>query len=164
MKELVTHTFNPVYNKNSKILILGTMPSPASRNNGFYYGHPQNRFWAVICAVLEKPVPTTPEEKTSLLLKANIALWDVLKQCTIEQAADSSIRQPVPNDLNLVFKNSNIGAVFCNGKAAFKLYKQFFSQESFLPVFSLPSTSPANARCSLQNLIEEYRAVLPFLS
>ena len=120
--EQVAHPLAPVYDKNSKVLILGTMPSPASRKVGFYYMHPQNRFWKVICTILNEPLPDTVEEKRDLLLRRGIALWDTLASCEIEGAADAAIKCPVPNDFGPILETASLRAVFTTGKKAYQLY------------------------------------------
>ena len=119
---MIYHTIPPVFDANSRILILGTMPSPRSRAEGFFYGHPQNRFWRVLSAVLEEPLPVSVAEKKAMLLRRGIALWDVLASCEIAGASDSSIRNPVLNDFAPIFSNADIKAVFTTGKTAAKLY------------------------------------------
>lgn len=163
MSELVTHTFAPVFNDQSRILILGTIPSPKSRAQGFYYGHPRNRFWRILAAVLQTEVPNSPKERKEFALKHRIALWDVLQQCKIKNAADSSIRHGKPNDLTSIFKTAPLQAVFTTGTTAFRLYKQYYGDTPFSPRL-LPSPSPANARQSLDALVKAYRAILPFLN
>ena len=163
----VLHPIPPVWNSESRILILGTMPSPKSREVGFYYMHPQNRFWSVITEVFEEQLvcansnPIT--ERHNFLLRHNIAMWDVLASCQIEGAADSSIKNAVPNDFTQIFENSNIHHVFCTGKTAFTLWKKYCAalyEERFnLTVHCLPSTSPANAQWSKERLIEEYKII-----
>ncbi len=155
-----THTIAPVFNEESRILILGSFPSPKSREVGFYYGHPQNRFWSVLSIVLNEPCPKTPEEKQMLLFKHHIALWDVLHSCDISGASDSSIKNPVPNDLQRIFDVADIRAVFTTGKTAGKLFKRFTGCESVI----LPSPSPANCAVSFDQLTEAYRCILPYLT
>ncbi len=146
MKELVIHPFQPVFDPDSKILILGTIPSPKSREQNFYYGHPQNRFWRIMADVFdEKPLLTIPE-KCDFLHKHHIALWDVYSSCEIQGADDASIRNAVPNDLELIFSGCMIRAVFTNGAKASAAYKKHFAGRYSLPWHALPSTSPANCR------------------
>ena len=161
--ETVTHVFPPVYDVNSRILLLGTIPSPRSRENGFYYSHPQNRFWRVLATLLEEAIPQTPEQKKTLLLFHHIALWDVLASCDILGASDGSIKNPVPNNLRAVLDNAPIRAVFFTGKKAWQLYARLCEPITGLPVACLPSTSPANRRCSEEALLQHYGAILPYL-
>ena len=135
------HPFPPVFDQNSRILILGSFPSVKSREQGFFYGHPQNRFWRVTAAVMACPVPETIEEKHAFLLSNGIALWDVIAACEIENSADSSIRNAVANDLSRIFASADIHAVFTNGKTADRLYRKYIGENAVC----LPSTSPANA-------------------
>ena len=159
-RKTIYHTIPPVFDANSRILILGTMPSPRSRAEGFFYGHPQNRFWRVLSAVLEEPLPVSVAEKKAMLLRRGIALWDVLASCEITGASDSSIRNPVLNDFAPIFSNADIKAVFTTGKTAAKLYQRL-SGETCIP---LPSPSPANCAISFEALTEAYRVILPYLS
>ena len=155
----VEHPFKPVYDSKSRILILGTMPSPESIKYEFYYGHPRNRFWPVLAGIFNTPVKTK-EEKTKLLLSNNIALWDVLKSCYIDKANDSSIKDPVVNDFSVVLKKAKIECVLCNGKKAFELYKMYCKPETGIEAVSLPSTSPANRRVNIDDLIKDYRKAI----
>lgn len=155
----VNHTFSPLYDANSKILILGSFPSVKSREQGFYYGHKQNRFWKVISAILEVKEPQTIDEKKEMLLKANIAVYDVIESCDIIGSSDSSIRNVIPSDIATIVANSNVKAVFCNGKTAGRLYKKYQAETCNLPMIELPSTSPANAACKLERLIETWNII-----
>lgn len=152
-----------MFDRRSRILILGTIPSPKSRETGFFYGHPQNRFWRVLAAVLGEAVPASNEEKTALCLRRRIALWDVLSACEIEGAADTSIRNPVPNDLSSLLADSEIRAVFTTGGKAFSLYKRYSQPLTGVPAVPLPSTSPANCARSLESLCEAYQIILTYL-
>ena len=152
----ITHTLNPIYNSNSKVLILGTMPSPKSRNMGFYYAHPQNRFWKTIAEVFKTETPTTIEEKTALLYTNGIAIWDVLASCNISGADDNSIKNPEPNNFTEIFATASIKAVFTTGKKATELFKKHCEAKyGFAPIY-LPSTSPANCKMSQQELTSAY--------
>ena len=153
----VVHTIEPVFDERSRVLVLGTMPSPKSREIGFYYGHPQNRFWRVLAALFDEPLPTTNEERTALLLAHRIALWDVLASCTIKGASDASIADAVPNDLRRITEAAPIQHVFCTGATAARLYRKHCEAATGIPATQLPSTSPANAAWSLDRLIEAYR-------
>lgn len=160
--EYIEHTIEPVYDGNSKILILGTMPSPKSREYGFYYSHPQNRFWHVVSDLYGEPLPVTNEEKTEFLLKTHIALWDVLKSCRIEGADDSSIKDPVPNDIAGLLSQTKIHTVFTTGTKAAAFYKRF-CQKTAGTAIALPSTSPANCRhYNFERLKEAYRVILQY--
>lgn len=155
--EKVTHELPPVFNERSRVLILGTMPSPKSREAGFYYMHPQNRFWKMLAKVFAEPFPTTAEERRRLCLRHNIALWDVLASCDIMGAADGSISNPVPNDLKALFGKCPISAVFTTGKKASALYRRFFPD--LIQDVCLPSTSPANRTITEDEMLEEYRKI-----
>ena len=157
---MVIHEIAPVYDENSKILILGTMPSPKSRQAGFYYMHPQNRFWRVLGRVLNEDFSCGIEGKKRLLLKRHIALWDVLFSCDINKASDSSIKNPVPNDLEIIFSAADIKNVYLTGTTAYRLYKRFFKRAGVL----LPSTSAANCRVSTEKLFESYSVILEDLT
>lgn len=156
----VEHPLEPVFDERSHVLILGTMPSPKSRETGFYYNHPQNRFWRVMAALFDVPVPQTNEEKRQLVLAHGIALWDVLAACTIEGAADGTIAECVPNDIAWLLGQAPIKAIFCTGAKATELYRRYCEPVTNMPCTRLPSTSPANAATSLDQLIEAYRQIL----
>ena len=152
----VTHPFPPLYDKNSKILILGSFPSVKSREQMFFYGHPQNRFWKVIANVFGDEVPTTIEEKKVLLRRHHIALWDVIKSCDIEGSSDSSISGVVPNDLSEIFAGADIQTIIVNGKTAEKYFNKYTRDAIGKDAICLPSTSPANAAWSLERLTEAW--------
>ena len=160
MQEYVTHTFEPIFNKESRILILGSFPSVKSRENNFYYGHPQNRFWKVLAQVFEREVPRTIEEKKEFLLENRIALWDVIESCTITGSSDSSIKNVVINDFSLVLENGRIEKIFVNGGKAYELYHKYAEKNTGIPAIKLPSTSPANAAWSLEKLCMAWRIIL----
>lgn len=160
----VTHEIQPVFDSRSRVLLLGTMPSPASREQGFYYGHPQNRFWRVLAAIFDEPAPRTIEEKRDMLLHHHVALWDVLASCEIEGASDASIRDAQPNDLARIFDAADIRAVFATGTKAGELYRKLIEPTLGVPCTTLPSTSPANAKMKLADLVDAYgKALLPLL-
>ena len=160
----VIHEIKPVYNKNSRVLLLGTMPSPKSRETGFFYGHPQNRFWKVLALLFDEPTPETIEEKRDLCLRHHIALWDVVSSCDIEGASDASIKNAKPNDLAQILNAAPIQAVFTTGTKAGQLYKKLCEPSTSIPCTVLPSTSPANSRVSLAELCTTYKQALsPYL-
>ena len=162
--ELVTHTLGPVWDSRSRVLILGTMPSPASRAQGFYYGHPQNRFWKVLAAVLEQQEPSaTPEARRAFVLQNGIVLFDVLQSCEIVGAADASIRKGMPNDFGKIFAGAEIRGVFTTGAKAYALYESLCRKQTGRPAVSLPSTSAANCRMPLGELIRRYRVLREYL-
>ena len=146
-------TFGPIYDKNSEILILGSFPSVKSREANFFYGHPQNRFWKVISAVYNAPSLNTIEDKTNFLLKNKIALWDTIDSCDIIGSSDSSIKNAVPTNINMVLSAANIKGIFCNGATSHKLYMKYCYPNTKVEAIKLPSTSPANAAFSLEKLI-----------
>lgn len=162
-KEYVTHEFQPIYDKDSRILLLGTMPSPKSREAGFYYGHPRNRFWKVLADVCGAPVPETIEEKTALVLRNHIAVWDVLAGCEIEGADDSSIKKPTPNNMSVILEEADIRAVFATGTKAAQLYKRYCYPQTGIPAVCLPSTSPANCKISYEELYCAYSVIREYL-
>lgn len=155
----VSHDFEPVFDENSKVLILGTFPSVKSRENRFYYGHPQNRFWKVIAGLTESEVPQTIEEKKKLLLEHGIAIWDVIESCDIIGSSDSSIKNVVPADIERVVANSKIQNIYANGGKAKKLYEKYSQKKTGREIIGLPSTSPANAAYSLERLLECWQEV-----
>ena len=158
--EHVVHGFGPLYDPECRILMLGSIPSPKSREQAFYYGHPQNRFWKVMAGVLEEPVPQTIEEKRRMMLKHHVALWDSLEECDICGASDSSIKNPVPTDISRIIKESKISRIYTTGTAAYTYYTKYNYPLTGIEAVRLPSTSPANAAWSLDRLIEAYKAIL----
>ena len=160
MPEIVNHPIAPVFNENSRILILGSFPSVKSREEMFFYGHPQNRFWRVLASVFGAQTPKTVEEKREMLLSHGVALWDVLASCEIEGSADSSIKNAVPNDISPVLSAAKIEKIFVNGKTAEKYYNKYLKKTLGREAVCLPSTSPANAAWSAERLTEAWRAIL----
>ncbi|MDO4633546.1 MAG: DNA-deoxyinosine glycosylase [Eubacteriales bacterium] len=156
----VRHTFAPIYDETSRVLILGSFPSVKSREQQFYYGHPQNRFWKVIAAVCEEEVPQTIEEKRGLLLRNHIAVWDVIAECDIIGSGDSSIKNVIPNDLTEILKNAQIRQICANGAKADALFKKYDSRVLGRNCVRLPSTSPANAAWGVEKLTESWKAIL----
>src|SRR5574344_123623 len=159
----LTHTFAPVADKDCKILILGTFPSVKSRQNSFYYGNPHNRFWRVTAGVLNSRTACTIEDKKDFLLKHHIALWDVIHSCTIQGSSDSSIRDVVPNDISHLLKTTNIQKIYTNGTTAKKLYDKYIFPVCGVSASVLPSTSPANAACNMDKLLEKWAQIKDFL-
>ena len=143
-RSTVTHAFEPVFDAHSKILILGTMPSPQSVKHGFYYSHPQNRFWPLMAALLDEPRPQSPDEKRALVLRHGIALWDVLARCEIKGGSDASIRNPVPNPIGDILESAPIERIYTTGKTAHALFQKFVAPQLGMDAIYLPSTSPAN--------------------
>ncbi len=159
MGEIFTHTFEPIFDKNSEILVLGSFPSVKSRENNFYYAHPQNRFWRVVASVYFCSVPKTVEEKKNMLLSNKIAVWDVIKSCEITGSADSTIKSVIPNDLSEILSVADIKKIYANGKTAQSLYNKYIKKNTGFDIISLPSTSPANAAYSLEKLIKEWKII-----
>lgn len=157
MREI--HPIAPVFDADSRILILGSFPSVKSREAMFFYGHPQNRFWRVTAAVFENDIPQTIDEKRSFLLRNHIAVWDVIASCEIVGSSDSSIREVVPNDLSDVLKTAQIRKIFVNGGTAAKYYAKYQYPRTGIAAETLPSTSPANAAWTLQKLIAAWQVI-----
>lgn len=160
LRQHISHGIPPTYDGRSRVLVLGTMPSPASRELGFNYGHPRNRFWRVMAHLAGEPVPATNERKRDFCLRHHIALWDVLAECDIEGASDASIRNARPNPLTRITDAAPIEAVFCTGAKAHELYCKLCEADVGIPAVKLPSTSPANAACGFDELARAYAQVL----
>lgn len=156
----IEHDIDPIFDGRSRVLMLGTMPSPRSREQGFFYGHPQNRFWKVLAAVFDRPTPASINDKKLFLLEHRIALWDVLASCEIAGASDASIRDPKPNDLSRILDKAPIERIFCTGAKATQLYRKLCEPTTGIPCLQLPSTSPANAAIGLDDLVKAYRSAL----
>jgi len=157
----VVHTFGPLYNEDSGILILGSIPSPASREVGFYYGHPRNRFWQMLAELYGMPLPESIEEKKALVLSHGLAMWDVIEECDIIGASDSSVKNALPTDIPSLLSKTQIRTILCNGALSKKIYDQYQLPRTGIPAQKMPSTSPANAAWSLERLKEEWgRALL----
>ncbi len=157
---MIIHPIKPLYNAESRILILGSFPSVKSREECFFYGHKQNRFWRVLAALFNADEPTTVKEKRALLLQNRVALWDVIASCEIEGSADSTIREAVPNDLSEILLAAKIEKIFVNGKTAEKYYDAYIRDKIKRAAILLPSTSPANAAWSLEKLLSAWRIIL----
>jgi len=155
------HGFDPVFDSCSQVLVLGTFPSVLSRQNGFYYGHPNNRFWRVIAKILHAELPKSIEEKKALLLLGGIALWDVVQSCEIEGSKDASIRDVVPNDVASLLLACPIERICANGATAFALYRKYLLSSTGREILRLPSTSPANAAWSLERLVSAWSVITP---
>lgn len=157
--ERISHGFAPVFDEKSTVLILGTLPSGKSREAGFYYGHPQNRFWKVIAALFDEPVPDTVEAKKAMLLRNGVAVWDVIESCDIIGASDSSIKNVEPADVAGLLRRTSIKRVFANGAQAKKLYDRYTLKAAGIEAVKLPSTSPANARFRMEDLLESWKII-----
>lgn len=158
---MVNNPFPPIYDQNSTILILGSFPSVKSREQMFYYLHPQNRFWKVTSAVFGCEVPVSIEEKRDFLLKNGIALWDVIDTCEIIGSSDSSIKNVKVNDVSKILNTTNIKNIYVNGKTAEKYYKKYLRDTIGIEAICLPSTSPANASWTLDRLVEAWKIICP---
>ena len=156
---MIKHPIKPFYEKNSEILILGSFPSVKSREQMFFYGHPQNRFWRVVASVYGCDVPQTIPEKRKFLRENKVALWDVIGACDIQGSADTSIKNVIPNDLSIILNNANIKKIFVNGKTAEKYFIKYIQNKIRQTAICLPSTSPANAAWSQERLIEEWKQI-----
>ncbi len=159
MIQNIVHPIAPLYDKNSKILILGSFPSQKSREQMFFYGHPQNRFWKVLAKIFESETPKTVEEKRKFILTNRLALWDVIASCDIIGSSDSSIKNVVPNDLSIILSLANIKQIFVNGKTAEKYYNKYIAKQIEQEAICLPSTSPANATWSLERLVDAWKII-----
>ncbi len=158
-KTHVTHPFPPIWDKDCRILILGSFPSVKSREVNFFYGHKQNRFWRVTAAVFDEKTPETIEEKRAFLLSHHIALWDTVASCEIAGSSDASLTNATPTDLGKILENAPIDTVFCNGKTSHTLYEKLQFPRTGRHAVCLPSTSPANAAWSLDRLCEAWRII-----
>ncbi len=156
---MVVHPIPPVFDKDSKVLILGSFPSVKSREAGFFYGHPQNRFWKVIAAVFGEAEPKTIDEKKALLLRNHVAVWDVIASCEIEGSSDASIRDVTVNNLNVILKEADIREIYVNGQTAYKYYQKYTKPFIGRDAIVLPSTSPANAAWGLTRLVEAWKCI-----
>lgn len=160
MSERVEHPFGPLYDAASRILILGSFPSVKSREQNFFYGHPQNRFWKVVSGLLGEPLPQTIEEKREMLLKHHVALWDTIASCRLTGSSDASIKDVMPNDLSKILDAADIRAIYCNGGTSWLLYEKYIRPVTGRSAVKLPSTSPANAAWSAERLSEAWKVIL----
>lgn len=153
------HPIEPIYDDKSKILILGTFPSVKSREQKFFYGHPQNRFWKVIAAICKEPLPETIAEKKELLLSHGIAVWDVISSCDIVGSSDATITNVIPNDLSPILEKADILKIYCNGTKSYEMYQKYMFSKVKREAIKLPSTSPANAAWSIERLVDEWKVI-----
>ena len=156
---MIIHPIQPVYDKDSEVLILGSFPSVKSREDGFFYGHPQNRFWKVTASVFDEEPPRTTEKKKDFLIRNHIALWDVIGSCDIDGSSDSRIRNVKVNDISKILTTADIKAIYLNGKKAYHLYQQYLEPTINREGICLPSTSPANAAWSLERLKQAWSVI-----
>ena len=159
-RQYIVHPIPPTFDADSEILILGSFPSARSREMGFYYGHPRNRFWTVMAALYGEDVPVGVDARRSFLLRNRVAAWDVIGSCTIAGSSDSSIRDVTANDLRPILSGSRVQRIFVNGKTAAKMYRRYAQPVIGIDAVCLPSTSPANASYSLERLISEWKAII----
>ena len=158
--QTVVHPLSPVWNENSRILILGSFPSVRSREAGFYYAHPQNRFWPLMARLFDEPLPQTTEDRRDFALRHGIALWDSIESCTITGSSDASIREAKPNDIARLIRQTGIQRIYCNGQQSYKLYQKYCADSCGLNAVPLPSTSPANAVWTMERLAEAWKVIL----
>ena len=158
--ERAVHNIEPVYDRDSRILILGSFPSVKSREAAFFYHHPQNRFWKVLAGVCKEPIPDTIEEKKKFLHRNHIAVWDVIASCTISGSSDASIRDVVPNPIERILEEADIRQIFVNGKTAGKMFVKYQQEKLGRDAIVLPSTSPANAAWTLDKLLDAWGEAL----
>lgn len=157
--DMIIHPIAPVFNEDSRILILGSFPSVRSREEGFFYGHPQNRFWKVTAGVFKENAPQTIEEKKAFLLRNRIALWDVIGSCEITGSSDSSIKNATVNDISLILNTADIRSIYLNGGKAYQLYQKYMLPVTGREGICLPSTSPANAAWNLERLKDAWKII-----
>ena len=160
IRQRIEHPIPPTFDENSTILILGSFPSVKTREYGYFYGHPQNRFWRVMAALYGEDIPEGREQRRAFLLRNGVAAWDVIASCTIVGSSDSSIRDVTVNDLRPILSGSRVERIFVNGKTAEKMYRRYTEPLLGITAVCLPSTSPANAAYSLERLIGEWRALI----
>ena len=160
MAEQIQHPFGPLFSENSRILILGSFPSVKSREQQFFYGHPQNRFWKVIAALYRRDPPVTIEEKKALILSNGLALWDSIASCVITGSSDASIKEVRANDLSVILGRAPIRCICCNGKTSWQQYEKLIRPQTNREALCLPSTSPANAQWTLEKLIDAWSVIL----
>ncbi|MBQ6383613.1 MAG: DNA-deoxyinosine glycosylase [Clostridia bacterium] len=158
-QERITHPFGPLFSENSRILILGSFPSVKSREQHFFYGHPQNRFWKVIAAVFDREVPVTIQQKKELILSQRLALWDSIGSCVITGSSDASIREVRPNDLSIILAHAPVHRIYCNGKKSLEIYQKYIEPQTGRKAGCLPSTSPANAQWTLERLVAAWSVI-----
>lgn len=155
----IIHPIPPLFDRDCTKLILGSFPSVKSREAQFFYGHPQNRYWKLIAELFNEEVPQTVGEKSALVLRHHIAMWDTIHSCTITGSSDSSIKDVVPNDLSVILENSKVTQIFANGAASYNLYQKYIYPVTKIQAVKLPSTSPANAAFSLERLKQSWSII-----
>ncbi|MBQ1839624.1 MAG: DNA-deoxyinosine glycosylase [Ruminococcus sp.] len=157
--QTLVHPIPPLFDAQSRVLILGSFPSVKSREAQFFYGHPQNRFWKLLALLFDEETPVTIEEKRALVLRHHLALWDTIRSCTVTGSSDSSICNVVPNDLRVILQHSCVDRIYCNGATSFRLYQKYILPQTGIPAQKLPSTSPANAAWSMERLYRAWEVI-----
>ena len=157
--QTLVHPIPPLFDAQSRVLILGSFPSVKSREAQFFYGHPQNRFWKLLALLFDEETPVTIEEKRALVLRHHLALWDTIRSCTVTGSSDSSICNVVPNDLRVILEHSCVERIYCNGATSFRLYQKYILPQTGIPAQKLPSTSPANAAWSMERLYRAWEVI-----
>ena len=157
--QTLVHPIPPLFDAQSRVLILGSFPSVKSREAQFFYGHPQNRFWKLLALLFDEETPVTIEEKRALVLRHHLALWDTIRSCTVTGSSDSSICNVVPNDLRVILEHSCVDRIYCNGATSFRLYQKYILPQTGIPAQKLPSTSPANAAWSMERLYRAWEVI-----
>ncbi len=157
--QTLVHPIPPLFDAQSRVLILGSFPSVKSREAQFFYGHPQNRFWKLLALLFDEETPVTIEEKRVLVLRHHLALWDTIRSCTVTGSSDSSICNVVPNDLRVILQHSCVDRIYCNGATSFRLYQKYILPQTGIPAQKLPSTSPANAAWSMERLYRAWEVI-----
>lgn len=158
--ETIVHPLKPLYNEESKILILGSFPSIKTREYGFFYGHPQNRFWPIMEELFNTKLSTDIDERREFILKNKIAMYDSIFQCDIIGSSDASIQNVIPSDLSEIFAKAKIEKVYCNGATSHKYYKKYHEKKYGIKAVALPSSSPANARYRIEDLVRVWSQIL----
>lgn len=158
--QTIIHPLEPLYREDSKLLILGSFPSVKTREYGFFYGHPLNRFWPLMAALFQETISTQIKDRRDFLILHKIAVYDSIYQCDIVGSSDASIKNVIPTDLQPIFDTADIRQVFCNGAASYHFYQKYHAEKSGIPGIKLPSTSPANARYRLEDLVNEWKKIL----
>ena len=157
--QTLVHPIPPLFDAQSRVLILGSFPSVKSREAQFFYGHPQNRFWKLLALLFDEETPVTIEEKRALVLRHHLALWDTIRSCTVTGSSDSSICNVVPNDLRVILQHSCVDRIYCNGATSFRLYQKYILPQTGIPAQKLPSTSPANAAWNMDRLVQAWSRI-----
>ncbi len=157
------HNIPPVFDKDSRVLVLGSFPSVMSRKQEFFYGHPRNRFWRIIALICSEQTPNDINRKKQLLLSHGIAVWDVIKSCDIRGSSDTSITNVIPNDISVILESCDIQMIFCNGTRSFELYERFIYPKTKIKAVKLPSTSPANAAFNEKKLFDSWKILKEYI-